>query len=58
MSTLPIYEIEPALLAAWRGAPERRRFVIEAPTGSGKSTQLPQMLLKHDLLNGGEVIIL
>ena len=58
MSTLPIYEIEPALLAAWRGTAERRRFVIEAPTGSGKSTQLPQMLLRNDLLNGGEVIIL
>ena len=55
---LPIYEIEPALLAAWRSTAERRRFVIEAPTGSGKSTQLPQMLLKNDLLSGGEVIIL
>ena len=55
---LPIYEIEPALLAAWRSAPERRRYIVEAPTGSGKSTQLPQMLLKNDLLNGGEVVIL
>ncbi len=57
-SLLPIYEIEPALLAGWRSTAERRRFVIEAPTGSGKSTQLPQMLLKNDLLNGGEVVIL
>jgi ATP-dependent helicase HrpB len=55
---LPIYEIEPALLAAWRSTAERRRFVIEAPTGSGKSTQLPQMLLRNDLLQGGEVVIL
>ena len=55
---LPIYEIEPALLSAWRSTAERRRFVIEAPTGSGKSTQLPQMLLKNDLLHGGEVVIL
>jgi ATP-dependent helicase HrpB len=55
---LPIYEIEPALLAAWRSTAEWRRFVIEAPTGSGKSTQLPQVLLKNDLLNGGEVVIL
>lgn len=58
MASLPIYEIEPALVSAWRGTPERRRYVIEAPTGSGKSTQLPQMLLRHDLLQGGEVIIL
>ena len=55
---LPIYEIEPALLATWRSTPERRRFIVEAPTGSGKSTQLPQMLLKNDLLNAGEVVIL
>ena len=55
---LPIYEIEPALLAAWRDSAERRRFVIEAPTGSGKSTQLPQMLLNNDLLGDGEVVIL
>jgi ATP-dependent helicase HrpB len=55
---LPIYEIEPALLTAWQRMAERRRFVIEAPTGSGKSTQLPQMLLKNELLNGGEVVIL
>lgn len=57
-SQLPIYEIEPALLTAWRGQAERRRFVIEAPTGSGKSTQLPQMLARHGLLGGGEVVIL
>ncbi len=57
-SPLPIYEIEPALLDAWRGQAGRRRFVIEAPTGSGKSTQLPQMLARHGLLGGGEVVIL
>ena len=57
-SQLPIYEIEPALLSAWRSTPERRRFVIEAPTGSGKSTQLPQMLSRHGLSGGGEIVIL
>ncbi len=58
MSALPIYEIEPALLAAWHARPERRRFVIEAPTGSGKSTQLPKMLLANGLLQDGEVVVL
>ena len=57
-SLLPIYEIEPALLDAWHRQAEYRRFVIEAPTGSGKSTQLPQMLARHGLLAGGEVVIL
>ena len=57
-SPLPIYEIEPALLEAWRSKPERRRLVIEAPTESGKSTQLPQMLSRHGLSGGGEIVIL
>ncbi|MBP7949349.1 MAG: ATP-dependent helicase HrpB [Verrucomicrobiales bacterium] len=56
--SLPIFELEPALLRAFRETPERRRFVVEAPTGSGKSTQIPQMLLANGLLNGGEVVIL
>ncbi len=55
---LPIFELEPALLNAYRASQERRRFVIEAPTGSGKSTQIPQMLLAAGVLDGGEVIIL
>ena len=52
---LPIYEIEPALVAALR---ESRRLIISAPTGSGKSTQVPQMLLDHGLLGTGQVVIL
>ena len=31
---------------------------MSAPTGSGKSTQVPQMLLKHGLLGNGQVVIL
>jgi len=32
---------------------------VQAPTGSGKSTQIPQMLLKHGLLGDrGEVVVL
>jgi len=52
---LPIYEIEPALVAALR---ETRRLIVSAPTGSGKSTQVPQMLLDHGLLGTGQVVIL
>ena len=52
---LPIYELEPALLAALR-APGR--VIVQAPTGSGKSTQVPQMLLSHGMLDTGQVVVL
>src|SRR5881396_1621864 len=52
---LPIYEIENDIIAALKTA---RRLVLQAPTGSGKSTQVPQMLLKHGLLENGQVVIL
>jgi ATP-dependent helicase HrpB len=53
---LPIYELESAVVAALRASPAR--LIVQAPTGSGKSTQLPQMLLRHGFLDGGEVVIL
>jgi ATP-dependent helicase HrpB len=52
---LPIYELEDRLIAAVRG---QGRLIVQAPTGSGKSTQVPQMLLNHGLLGQGEVVVL
>jgi ATP-dependent helicase HrpB len=52
---LPIYEIEQPLRNALK---TRRRVVLSAPTGSGKSTQVPQMLLDGGLLGDGQVAVL
>jgi ATP-dependent helicase HrpB len=52
---LPIYEIEQAIVTSVR---EQRRVIVSAPTGSGKSTQVPQMLLDQGLLGSGQVVIL
>jgi ATP-dependent helicase HrpB len=52
---LPIYEVEEAILSSVR---EQRRVIVSAPTGSGKSTQVPQMLLDHGLLARGQVVVL
>ena len=48
MTSLPIEEIREPLMKAIRAG--KRRIVIEAPTGSGKSTQIPQMLLEGGCL--------
>jgi ATP-dependent helicase HrpB len=52
---LPIYEIEHDIIARLHAD---RRLILSAPTGSGKSTQVPQMLLKHGLLGNGQVVVL
>ncbi|MBG88565.1 MAG: ATP-dependent helicase HrpB [Verrucomicrobiales bacterium] len=55
---LPIYEIEESIIAELKAT---KRLVLSAPTGSGKSTQVPRMLLKHGLLDeptNGQVVIL
>ena len=52
---LPIYELESALVASLRA---QGRLIVQAPTGSGKSTQLPQMLKAHGFLEKGEVVVL
>jgi len=52
---LPIYEIEHDIIARLQ---RDKRLILSAPTGSGKSTQVPQMLLKHGLLGNGQVVVL
>src|SRR5262245_27475878 len=52
---LPIFDLEQDIVAALRAT---KRLVLQAPTGSGKSTQVPQMLLKHGMLGKGQVVIL
>jgi ATP-dependent helicase HrpB len=52
---LPIFEIEQRLLDILTA---QKRLVLTAPTGSGKSTQVPQMLLDGGLLGDGQVTVL
>lgn len=52
---LPIFELEHPLVAELE---ECSRLIIQAPTGSGKSTQVPQILLDHGSLGVGQVVIL
>lgn len=52
---LPIYEIEPSLLDAVRS---QRRVIVQAPTGSGKSTQIPQMLARAGMLGEGQAVVM
>ncbi|MEM6821727.1 MAG: ATP-dependent helicase HrpB [Verrucomicrobiota bacterium] len=54
--TLPIYEVEPQLRSAFES--ESARAIIEAPTGSGKSTQVPQILLDSGLAGDGQIVVL
>src|SRR6185295_6753475 len=52
---LPIFELETALCDALRA---HSRVVLQAPTGSGKSTQVPQIVLDHGLAGEGEIVVL
>ncbi len=54
-SDLPVYELEGHILASLGGC---GRVVVQAPTGSGKSTQIPQMLLRGGFLERGQVVVL
>lgn len=55
---LPIFEIQAGLREALKTVPELCRIIVEAPTGSGKSTQVPQMLLDSGLAGDGEILVL
>jgi ATP-dependent helicase HrpB len=52
--TLPVFEIEKALQDAMRG--ERSRVLLKAPTGSGKSTSVPGMLVDAGI--SGRILVI
>jgi ATP-dependent helicase HrpB len=54
-STLPIVSLREDLARALR---EHRRAIIQAPTGSGKSTQVPQFILDDGLAGAGRIVVL
>ena len=51
---LPVFEIEDQLLKA---VEQGGRVLLRAPTGSGKSTAVPGMLLKSGKLNGRVLVV-
>ncbi|MBU6181372.1 MAG: ATP-dependent helicase HrpB [Verrucomicrobia bacterium] len=53
--SLPIYDIDEEIVEALQSG---NRLVLQAPTGSGKSTQVPQMLLDAGVLGTGRCIVL
>ena len=52
---LPIYDLEEDIVSNLR---KTGRLLLQAPTGSGKSTQVPQMLLRHGLAGSGRIVTL
>ncbi len=54
-TSLPIWQIHDAITGVLR---EGNRLVLVAPTGSGKTTQVPQMLLDGGLAGDKKIVIL
>jgi ATP-dependent helicase HrpB len=54
-SSLPISEIQTQIIRTLR---DGNRLVIVAPTGSGKTTQVPQMLLEAGLAQDKKIVVL
>ncbi len=54
-TTLPIWQIHSPIVGALRSG---NRLVLVAPTGSGKTTQVPQMLLDDGLAGPRKVVVL
>ena len=55
LDALPIYDLDEEIVAALRGG---NRLILQAPTGSGKSTQVPQILLDGGVLGDRRCVIL
>ncbi len=53
--SLPIYDLDEEIVCAMR---KGNRLILEAPTGSGKSTQVPQILLDGGVLGDGMCVVL
>jgi len=53
---LPVHEIEESLLGAFRGG-DPVRVLLRAPTGSGKSTVVPPLLVDAGVAGGRIMVI-
>jgi ATP-dependent helicase HrpB len=52
---LPIFDLEEDIISSLANCP---RLILQAPTGSGKSTQVPQILLDNGLAGADQIVIL
>ena len=53
--SLPVWQIHSSIVEALRAG---NRLLLVAPTGSGKTTQVPQMLLDAGLVGAGKIVVL